>query len=96
MRYQMVITQVAERDLRKLPRKVRCEFFDIHLLRIADAPREVGTPLRGEFRGYWSYHFGRRPEYQVIYSIEEEIVTVTVFLVGSRENVYARLRRRLF
>jgi len=96
MRYQVVIAPAAERDLRRLPRKARREFFDIHLLRISDAPREVGTPLHGEFIGYWAYHFGRHPEYRIIYDIEEEIATVTVFLVGSRENVYARLRRRLF
>ena len=95
MNYQIVIAPAAERDLRRLSRRTRREFFDVHLLRIADEPRVVGTPLHGEFRGYWSYHFGRRPEYRVIYNIEDEIATITVVLVGSRENIYARLRRRL-
>ena len=96
MNYQVIIAPAAERDLRRLSRKARREFFDIHLPKIDDAPREVGKPLHGVFRGYWAYRFGRRPEYRVIYDIEEEIATVTVVLIGSRENVYARLRRRLF
>lgn len=36
MSYQVVIAPAAERDLRRLPRRTRREFFDIHLPKIAD------------------------------------------------------------
>ena len=93
MSYQVKLTNSARRDLKSLPKSVQREIVTTHLLELANSPYTEGQPLHGEFSGYSSYHFGRRPEYRIIYTVEED--TVTVVLVGSRADVYDRLRRRL-
>ncbi|MBI3950913.1 MAG: type II toxin-antitoxin system RelE/ParE family toxin [Acidobacteria bacterium] len=95
MSYRVELAPAAERDIKKLPPPVRREVINVHLPRIANDPRWRGSPLHGEFVDYWSYHFGHRPEYRIIYSVEEDIVTVMIVLIGARENIYKRLRRRV-
>jgi len=55
-------------------------------------PFGVGKPLFGALKGELSYHFGRKPEYRIIYFIENDLIVVTI--IGSRENIYKRARRR--
>jgi mRNA-degrading endonuclease RelE of RelBE toxin-antitoxin system len=50
-------------------------------------PRHVGKPLQREYSGLWC---ARRGEYRVIYSIDEELRTVTVRDVAHRGRIYRR------
>ena len=95
MSYRVELAPAAERDIKKRPPSVRRGTVEVHLPRIASDPLGQGPPLHGAFAHYWLYHFGRRPEYRIIYSVEEQTVTIKVILVGTRESVYKRLRRRL-
>ena len=48
-------------------------------------PRGFGSPMLGEWTGYWRYRVG---EYRAICRIEDAIVTVFVVEVGHRREVY--------
>ena len=45
----------------------------------------AGKRLEGEFEGTWSL---RVWPYRILYTIHQEIVTVTVLRVGHRQGVY--------
>jgi mRNA interferase RelE/StbE len=52
---------------------------------LAEHPHRVGKPLEGELAG----RFGaRRGEYRIVYTIEDETVTVTVLRVAHRRDAY--------
>jgi mRNA-degrading endonuclease RelE of RelBE toxin-antitoxin system len=48
--------------------------------------------LIGALKGERSYHFGRKPEYRIIYYIDNDLITVTI--IGTREGIYKRAKRR--
>jgi mRNA-degrading endonuclease RelE of RelBE toxin-antitoxin system len=52
---------------------------------LAENPHRVGKPFSGDLAGLW---FARRGEYRVVYSIEEDIVTVTIPRLGHRRDGY--------
>ena len=59
---------------------------------IQSDPLKVGKPLTGVLKGERSYHFGRKPQYRIIYLIEGSLALVTV--IGTRENIYKRAKQR--
>lgn len=42
-------------------------------------------PLKGNYSGYYRYRVG---DYRVVYSIDDEVVTVNVILIAHRSRVY--------
>lgn len=62
--------------------------------KLGSAPDTYGSPLRGEFSGYWKLRVG---DYRVIYTIRKERVLVKVIKVGARRNfeVYESLIKRI-
>ncbi len=92
MAFVLEISPAAKRDLKRLPEKVQKEILFTHLPAIKANPYGVGHRLQRTFKGERSYRFGRRPEYRIIYFIEGELVTVTI--LGTRENIYKRAKRR--
>ena len=91
MEYTLELSSVAKRDLKRLPNGIQREILFTHLPAIQSDPNGLGFPLRGTLEGERSYHFGRKPEYRIIYLVEEELITVTI--IGSRENIYKRAKR---
>ena len=51
-----------------------------------------GSPLGGEFEGYWKY---RAKRYRIIYKIRAEEKEIVIVLVDERASVYDRLRKML-
>lgn len=90
--YKLLLAPAAVRDLKKLPPQVQKEIAMVHLQRIAEAPYRMGKPLIGTLHRERSYHFGRKPEYRIIYFIDHEEITVT--LIGSREDIYKKAKQR--
>jgi mRNA-degrading endonuclease RelE of RelBE toxin-antitoxin system len=90
--YELELSPAAVRDLKSLPINIRKEIVIKHLPIIRDNPFQAGRPLIGALHGERSYHFGRKPEYRIIYFIEVKVITVT--LLGSRERIYKKARRR--
>ncbi len=90
--YALELSTAAKRDIRRLPLSVQKEIAFTHLPKIAGDPFVSSDPLTGTLKGERSYHFGRKPEYRIIFYVEADIITVTV--IGTRENIYKRARRR--
>lgn len=89
-RYQIRFTSRGSKDLNTFRRRYNksyIEFLKILLLLEID-PYKVGTKLKGEYKGFFSIHFGRKPECRAIYKIEEDIVTVLIIRIDTRENIY--------
>jgi len=90
--YKLELSPAAKRDLKRLPLSIQKDIVFKHLPDIAKYPFSKSKPLVGTFKGEHSYHFGRKPEYRIIFYIEDDLITVTI--MGSRENIYKRAKRR--
>ena len=90
--YELELSPAAKRDLKSLPLKVQRNIALHHLSIIKEKPYQVGKPLVGALHKERSYHFGRKPEYGIVYFIEEKLITVT--LIGTREGIYKKAKRR--
>lgn len=91
MEFTLELSPAARRDLKRLPESVQQEILFTHLPAIQANPHRVGRYLRGTLKGELSYHFGRKPEYRIVYFVEGELVTVTI--IGTREGIYRRAKR---
>ena len=91
-KYSLLLAPAAKRDLKKLPNRIQNQVVFEHLPEIQHDPFVARKPLFGALKGELSYHFGRKPEYRIIYFIENDLIVVTI--IGSRENIYKRARRR--
>jgi addiction module RelE/StbE family toxin len=90
--YELELSPAAVRDLKSLPINIQKEIVILHLPVIRSNPFQAGRPLSGALHGERFYHFGRKPEYRIIYFIEGKVITV--ILLGSREEIYKKARRR--
>jgi mRNA-degrading endonuclease RelE of RelBE toxin-antitoxin system len=90
--FELEISPAAMRDLKSLPYQIQRDISLNHLPIIKDKPYQAGKPLAGTLHKDRSYHFGRKPEYRIIYFIEDNIITVT--LIGTRESIYKKAKRR--
>ena len=92
MKYEVRLSTAAFRDIEQLPARVQDAIEARHIPKIATDPYAVSFPLRGNLRGLRFYHFGRRPEYRMVYYISEN--QVTIIAVGPHGQAYRRARRR--
>ena len=81
--YSIVFKQSVAKDFRQIPNK------DIQRIlkridSLGDDPRPVGAE---KLSGDEKYRI-RQGNYRILYTIEDEIVTVTVVKVGHRRDVY--------
>ena len=85
----MELSDVAERQLRKLDRPVQNRILDWLEDRIEGCknPRHFGEPLKGDRVGFWRYRIGN---YRVLCDIRDEILVVLVLTVGHRSQIYRR------
>ncbi len=59
----------------------------------AENPNE-GKPLKGDLSRYLSYAFSfKGVGYRIIYTVNQKTNTVTIEMVGSRENIYNYFKR---
>lgn len=81
--YRVVVVKSAQNEAERFPKRDQ--------QRIAEAITSLqsdpfkGKQLHGEHEGKWSL---RVWPYRVVYTIEKEIVTVTVVRIGHRKDVY--------
>ena len=92
MAFILEIAPAAKRDIKKLPPDFQKMIAFDYLPLIQVDPYKMGQPLAGVFKGERSFHFGRKPEYRVIYFIKNNLVAITA--IGSREAIYKKAKRR--
>jgi mRNA interferase RelE/StbE len=81
----VIVAPPARRQLDRLPESVAAAVLEFMSGPLADHPHRVGKPLEGELAGRLG---ARRGEYQIVYTIEDDIVTVTVLRVAHRRDAY--------
>jgi mRNA-degrading endonuclease RelE of RelBE toxin-antitoxin system len=89
--YELIIPRSVEKDIRKLPRQLQKIIASEPLESIKSEPHR-GKFLRGKSRGLRKYtFFYKGTEYRV----SETAKSAILIMVGSRENFYERLERRI-
>ncbi|MBI1755276.1 type II toxin-antitoxin system mRNA interferase toxin, RelE/StbE family [Candidatus Azambacteria bacterium] len=92
--YTIFYITAVKKDLKDLSTEAR-QFLDQHFAALSENPFQ-GEFLHGEFRGYFSYHFPHKgTDYRIIYRIVKEELVVLVIMIGSRKNLYSRLKKRV-
>lgn len=95
MSYQIVLSSSAEKDLKRLDRQSQRESLKA-LADIAENPYQVGQRLTGAMAEFWSYHYSIvGSQFRIAYEIRGEKLIIYVLQIGSRENFYQILRRRM-
>ncbi|BBY46132.1 plasmid stabilization protein [Mycolicibacterium celeriflavum] len=86
MTYRIELTRAAKNALTHvLPEAVAVACWEFIRGPLAESPRRVGKPLRGQLEGRYS---ARRGEFRVIYQIFEDRIVVRVIHIAHRRDVY--------
>ncbi|MDA3896621.1 MAG: type II toxin-antitoxin system RelE/ParE family toxin [Desulfobacteraceae bacterium] len=89
MAWTVEISNVAERQIRKLDRPLQKRLLDWLHDRIQDCkdPRHFGEPLKGSHAGLWRYRIG---DFRVLCEIQDENIIVLILAIGHRREIYKR------
>ena len=87
MAWTVEISDIAERQLKKLDRSVQKRIVDWLGDRLEGCknPRHFGEPLKGDHAGFWRYRVG---DYRILCDIIDEKIIVLVLTVGHRRDIY--------
>ena len=84
MAYSIVFRKSAQKQIRRLP-KMAVARITIAIDALADDPRPANCK---KMQGVDSIYRIRVGDHRVIYQVDDNIVTVEVIKVGSRQDVY--------
>ena len=88
MMFTVLLTKKARKELDALQKDTRDRILlNLQTLRVNPF---TGKKLDGEHDGLWSI---RVWPYRIVYTINKDIITVTVVAIGDRKDVYRRLRQ---
>lgn len=93
--WRVVIHRLVIRDDLKSIDKSTARFILKSIYRkLSKDPESYGSPLLGQFKGYWKLRVG---DFRVVYKINKDEVLVSVIKVGIRrdDKVYKELINRL-
>ena len=84
MPYKIVIKKSAAKQITAVPKSVKESIFE-HIFELSEEPRPPGCKkLKGE-ENAWRIRIGN---WRVVYTIEDEILTIEVIKVAHRKDVY--------
>ena len=84
--YKIVISKSAEKEISKLSVKEILKIRET-ILNLADNPRPFGVK---KLEGFDDFYRIKKGNYRIIYTIEDDILTVEVLKIGNRKDVYKR------
>ena len=85
--YKVVLERKADADLAAMSPANRRRILRAIHERLTVDPAGVGKPLQHNLKGCWRLRVG---EWRVLYRIDGNTVTVFVFAVANRSDVYKR------
>jgi len=92
--YELIILNSAVRQLRKFDKPIMIKLLQA-LDKIAENPF-IGEQLKGHLTSIYSYHVNEKGvEYRIAYQINSKDIVVIVMQIGSRENFYEDLKKRI-
>lgn len=83
--YKVLITRTAEKQLKKLPKKIQLKIAAV-IFSLEIDPQPYGTK---KLTGYDSCYRIRVGNYRIIYEIDGKQVIITVLKVGHRKDIYS-------
>ncbi|MCY7358221.1 MAG: type II toxin-antitoxin system RelE/ParE family toxin [Rudanella sp.] len=89
--YRIEYDETALNDLIKLPKKSQQQIIKA-ISRLADSPRSGSIKQLKEYDKLFRLHTG---DYRIIYSIEDNIILITIVAVSPRKDIYDLLKRRI-
>ncbi len=89
-KYKVNYTPKAEKDLIVFRKKYWKSYLDFltTVAALETDPRGVGEPLKGNLKGFYALHFGRKPECRALYEIIDKDIVIIIIRIGTRENFY--------
>ena len=89
MAWTVSISNIAERQLRRIDRPVQKRILDWLNDRIEGCknPRHFGEHLKGDHAGLWRYRVG---DYRILCEIQDQKIVVLILTIGHRRQVYKR------
>ena len=91
MAYNLVITEAATKELKRIPAKMQDRLFE-KIESLAQEPKPHGYKKLKNFNLPGSdtddYYRIRVGDYRVIYTIEDEQITIFVLKIAHRKDVY--------
>ena len=87
MGYRVRFTENAVKELKKLDKQTARIIKNWVVKNLVDCsdPREHGKALTGNLKGVWRFRVG---DYRLFADIRDEIVTVFVFEIAHRREIY--------
>ena len=93
--YSIIYRPSVKKDLKRLDRPVLLVLYDTHLPLLKENPF-IGERLKGKYRLYYRYKFTHQGVgYRMVYDIKTKELVIILILVGTRENFYKELKRRI-
>lgn len=87
--YQIIIKESALKQMKKLDPSMNriIKNWIVKNLLNTDNPRLHGKALTGNLKGIWRYRVG---DYRIFADIQEDILTIFIFEVAHRRDVYKK------
>lgn len=93
--FRIFLITPARKDLKSLSPEIRNQIDSVYFPLLSADPY-IGKALKPPFKGYRSFSFTNEgKEYRILYKIEKNELVVLIIMVGSRENIYDKLKRRI-
>jgi mRNA-degrading endonuclease RelE of RelBE toxin-antitoxin system len=83
--YKVTVTGSAQRSLQRLPPKAYFAVAEFIAHVLAENPYRVGKALADPLEGLFS---ARVQVYRVLYTVDDDTITVEVVRVGHRSDIY--------
>ncbi|MBC8527611.1 MAG: type II toxin-antitoxin system RelE/ParE family toxin [Candidatus Cloacimonetes bacterium] len=94
-KYKIKFHKAVVKDVKRFSFNLQQKIRTKHLPKIIQNPFFFPA-LRGKLKNYRKYSFiYRKTDYRIIYKVERDILTVIIIMIGSREEFYKRLIRRI-
>jgi mRNA-degrading endonuclease RelE of RelBE toxin-antitoxin system len=92
--YNVYIPNSVKRDIKKLDKAAQLSVLD--LIREISCFDYIGEKMTGQLCYLYKAKFSSHGvQYRIVYKINDENIEIRVVLVGTRENFYTELKRRL-
>ncbi len=92
--YNILIPNSVKSDIKSLDKKVQKQVIDL-LKQIANHGYE-GQRLSGQYRALYKANFNNAGvQYRLVYYVEKKDIVICLVMVGTRENFYLKLKKRL-
>lgn len=90
--YDVQFRRSAIKEIKKLDKPVRKEM--LKQINTCGEEPHTGKSLKGDLSSYYSHAFSYKGvDYRIIYTLNHTEKIITIELAGSRENIYAYLKR---